>query len=323
MDNAPRPPAPPTWTAGRAASAWAPRLGLLAKALVSVALLVFISQKVEWPSVRARIGAAAPGPLAAALALLVGSVFLAALRWRILVEQGAARMNLATAAQLTFAGMFFGQALPATVGGDVVRGVLAYRLGLPWRAVFSGVVLDRIAALLASLLLILAGVPWLAALAGVAAPLMWAALALALALAAALSIDKIPLPARLGRQTWIAGGLRLARQVRAGLLSKAGAGALVLSLGIHLATVCVVLLIAQGLGVEVTPLAAFVIVPLAIVAAAVPISLNGWGIREGVMVAGFGLFGISGGDALLISILLGFGVILSVLPGCLTWLALR
>jgi len=323
MDNAPRPLAPPTWTGGRATSVWASRLGLLAKALVSVALLVFLSQKVEWASVSARIGAAAPGPLAAALALLVGSVFLAALRWRMLVEQGAARMNLATAAQLTFAGMFFGQALPATVGGDVVRGVLAYRLGLPWRAVVSGVVLDRIAALLASLLLILAGVPWLAALAGAAAPLMWAALALALALAVALSIDKIPLPARLARQTWIAGGLSLARQVRAGLLSKAGAGALVLSLGIHLATVCVVLLIAQGLGVEVTPLAAFVIVPLAILAAAVPVSLNGWGIREGVMVAGFGLFGISAGDALLISILLGFGVILSVLPGCLTWLALR
>jgi uncharacterized membrane protein YbhN (UPF0104 family) len=106
-------------------------------------------------------------------------------------------------------------------------------------------------------------------------------------------------------------------------MSRSGVLALALSLIIHLSTVVVVVLLARGLGVGLSPLAAFVIVPVAILAAALPISLNGWGVREGVMVAGLALFGISSGDALLISVLLGFGVILSVLPGSLTWLALR
>ncbi len=332
MDNAPRPAAPPplspkAWIADRSKSGAASRLGLLAKILISGALLVFLSRKVDWPSVSARLAAAVPGPLLFAFALLIVTVFLAALRWRMLVQQGAARMTTLAAVQLTFAGMFFGQALPATVGGDVVRGVLAYRCGLPWRAVVLGVVLDRVVALLASLILILAGLPWLAAqAAGGAVPLVWTAFAsvsLAGGLALALVIDRIPLPVRIANNRWIVGGLGLAKQVRSGLFSKTGGTALVISLSIHLSTVVIVVLIGRGLGVTVSPLAAFVAVPLAILAAAIPISLNGWGVREGVMVAGLSLFGISSGDALLISILLGFGVILSVLPGCLTWLALK
>ena len=327
MDDSSRPNVPPSWIGGGTKSRVMSRFALVGKLLVSAALLVFLSRKVAWPALSARLSTAAPGPLIAALCLLVAAVILAALRWRMLVQKGGARMSVMTAIQLTFAGMFFGQVLPATVGGDVVRGMLACRGGLPWREVVSGIVLDRITALLASIVLILIGLPWLSALAvDTAEPLLWtalASLALICALAAALCGDMLPLPQILTRQAWVAGALRLTGQVRSGLASKAGFAALAISISIHLSTVATVLLIGAGLGVPVSPLAGFVVVPLAIFAAAVPISLNGWGIREGVMVAGLALFGISSADALLISILLGFGVILSVLPGSLTWLALR
>lgn len=327
MDDLSDAPVPPPWGTGRAKSVAARRLALPAKILVSGALLVFLSRKIDWPGVSLRLAGAAPKPLIAALGLLVMAVVLAALRWRTLVQRGGARMPVTMAAQLTFAGMFFGQVLPATVGGDVVRGVLACRIGLPWRDVVSGIVLDRITALLASVILILAGLPWLYTLAvGDAVPLVWTALAsmgLIGVVALALCGDLMPLPRVLTRRTWVVAALNLTKQVRSGLASATGLAALTISIVIHLSTVAVVILIGAGLGVPVSPVAAFVIVPLAILAAAVPISLNGWGIREGIMVAGLALFGISSGDALLISILLGFGVILSVLPGSLTWLALR
>jgi hypothetical protein len=66
-----------------------------------------------------------------------------------------------------------------------------------------------------------------------------------------------------------------------------------------------------------------VVVPVALVAAAIPISVNGWGVREGVMVAGFALFGIAQPEAFLISVLLGLAVVVSALPGGLAWLALK
>ncbi len=327
MDDSSHPIAPPFAVGGTPKSRVVSRLALVGKLLLSVALLVFLSRKVDWPALTLRLSTAALGPLVAALCLLMVAVVLAALRWRMLVQKGGARMSVLMAVQLTFAGMFFGQVLPATVGGDVVRGVLACRGGLPWREVVSGIVLDRVTALLASIFLILSGLPWLAALAiGDAVPLFWTALAslgLIGVLAVGLCGDMIPLPQALRQRNVVASVLRLIQQVRTGLASQTGFAALAISVVIHLSTVATVLLIAAALGIALSPLAGFVVVPLAIFAAAIPISLNGWGIREGVMVTGLALFGVSSGDALLISILLGFGVILSVLPGSLTWLALR
>ena len=327
MDEAPGPNAARTWPGGPAKSTAAARLGLAAKIAVSAALLAFLSQKVEWPAVGARLSGATFGPMVGALALMIGLVFIAALRWRLLVQQSDIRMPISVAVQLTFAGLFFGQVLPATVGGDVVRGYLACQRGLPWREVVSGIVLDRITALLGSLTLILMGLPWLMTLvAGTPALLAFAAFAsaaLVCALGTLLCIDLIPLPGWIARHPWIGSGLNLARRVRTGLLSKAGIAALALSLVTHLTTVVVVVLIGKGLAVPVSLKAGFVVVPLAILAAAVPVSLNGWGVREGVIVVGLALFGISSGDALLISIMLGVGVILSVLPGIVTWLTSR
>lgn len=320
-------PAPPSWLRAPAKPAGRAKLVLVIKAVVSLLLLVFLAQKVDWLDTEARVALAAPLPLLAALALLIAAVLVAALRWCLLMRREGGAMTLGRAAQLTFAGMFFGQVLPATIGGDVVRGVLARRSGFAWPHVVSAIVLDRVTALLASVLLILAGLPWLSdAAIGDASSLKLTAVgsvALVAILAGGLCIDFLPLPQWFKARRWIAAGLALAGRVRGGLMSRAGFAALGLSLLIHLSTVAVVIIIGEGLGVAVTPLAAFVVVPVAILAAAMPVSLNGWGVREGVMVAGLALFGISSGDALLISVLLGFGVILSVLPGSLTWLTLR
>lgn len=327
MDDASHPLAEPLWSAGPAKSTAATRIWLVGKITVSVALLAFLGQKVEWPDVGARLSGAVPGPLAAAQALLFASIFIAAYRWRLLVQRGQARIPVFTAVQLTFAGLFFGQVLPATVGGDIVRGALACRRGLAWRDVVAGIVLDRMTGLMASLILILTGLPWLATHPGAGSAIFaWAAFAsaaLVCALGGILCLDLVGAPAWLAERRWVASGLNLSRRLRVGLASKAGLLAVALSLTIHLSTVVIVLLIAKGLAVAVPPLAGFIVVPLAILAAAVPISLNGWGIREGVIVAGFGLFGVSAGDALLISLLLGFGVVISVLPGCFTWLKSR
>ena len=298
------------------------RLALLAKILVSVALLAFLSRKIAWPEVEARLVGASPQFLVLAVLLMIATIFGAAWRWRLLVR---GPMPMGVAVQLTFAGMFFGQVLPATVGGDVVRGVLAGRNGLPWDDVVASIVLDRITALLGAVILILTGLPWLVEVAvGDGVPLVWTAMAsggLAIVLVVGLSVDLLPLPVQLGRRAGAA--LDLVRRVRRGLFSKAGAAALALSLVIHVTTAFIVVLIGRALDAPVTPEAALLIVPLAIMAAAVPISLNGWGIREGVMVTGLALFGVTAGDALLISVLLGLSIVVSVLPGSLTWLALR
>ncbi len=321
VDNVPL--ASPAMTAPASAPRPLARVALVAKIAVSAALLVYLSRKVAWDEVAHRLETAAPTLLIATIVLMVGTIFLAALRWKLLVRDDSLTMRAAV--QLSFAGMFFGQVLPATVGGDVVRGVLAGRAGMEWREVVASIVLDRITALLASVILILAGLPALAnAAVGVSvAGTALVSLGLALVVLVGLYTDRLPLPAALTRQDKVAAVLRLIARLRTGLLSKAGGAALALSLAIHLTTVVIVVMIGAAFGIEVTPLAAFLVVPFAVFAAAVPVSVNGWGVRESLMVSGLGLFGVAAGDALLISVVLGLSVVIAVLPGSLTWLALR
>ena len=55
----------------------------------------------------------------------------------------------------------------------------------------------------------------------------------------------------------------------------------------------------------------------AMLAAAIPISLAGWGVREGALVFLFGLYGVPAGTAFAISILFGACLVIASAPGIL------
>jgi len=59
------------------------------------------------------------------------------------------------------------------------------------------------------------------------------------------------------------------------------------------------------------------VAPLALLATSVPISLGGWGLREGSVVALLPLFGVQPAHALAISLLFGVAFLLGTLPGIL------
>ncbi|MFW6307038.1 MAG: lysylphosphatidylglycerol synthase domain-containing protein, partial [Campylobacterales bacterium] len=63
------------------------------------------------------------------------------------------------------------------------------------------------------------------------------------------------------------------------------------------------------------------LVPIVILLMAIPISLAGWGIREGAMVGLFSLAGVSKELILSVSIIYGFVVIVTILPGFYYWLS--
>ena len=51
-----------------------------------------------------------------------------------------------------------------------------------------------------------------------------------------------------------------------------------------------------------------------------PISIAGWGVREGVMVAAFAFVGVLEGDAFVVSVLFGLLHIIFSIPGGWLWL---
>jgi uncharacterized membrane protein YbhN (UPF0104 family) len=51
----------------------------------------------------------------------------------------------------------------------------------------------------------------------------------------------------------------------------------------------------------------------------IPISIAGWGVREGIMVMGFGYLGVPPEQALALSILYGLLLLVVAIPGVIIW----
>ena len=92
-----------------------------------------------------------------------------------------------------------------------------------------------------------------------------------------------------------------------------------ISILIHLMSVVAVIFMAIGLGINIEWSGFLLIIPLVTLIMVVPISIAGWGVREGVMVVGFGYLGVVPEVALALSILYGLLVLVVALPGGVAW----
>jgi uncharacterized membrane protein YbhN (UPF0104 family) len=94
-----------------------------------------------------------------------------------------------------------------------------------------------------------------------------------------------------------------------------------LSLGSALCNVAGFALCATALGVSLPVLAIAALVPLILFAMVLPITISGWGLREGAAAALFPLVDATSAEGLATSIAFGVVFLATVLPGALiTWL---
>jgi len=99
-----------------------------------------------------------------------------------------------------------------------------------------------------------------------------------------------------------------------------GWGAMVAGLVVHVMRVVAIWVLAKGLHIDAGLLDCIALVPLALLVAMIPISINGWGLREGAFLGAFSLVGVVSGDAVVLSITFGLCTIFANLPGGLIWL---
>ena len=76
----------------------------------------------------------------------------------------------------------------------------------------------------------------------------------------------------------------------------------------------------KAVGIELGLLPYLVLVPLALLFSVLPLSVAGWGVREGAIVALFSAIGAAKAAALAMSLLYGVILILVSLPGLLVYL---
>lgn len=301
------------------------RLLVAAKIIVSFALLGFLFLNYDSAEVRQLLVGIDGGALLAALLLSSTAVGLAALRWFVVLRVLGTQARALDVLRLTYVGVFFNQLLPSSIGGDVVRVWQLSAAGEKLATAVLSVLLDRVLALVALALMMVGGMPWLfgvvaspsvrLSLVG-AAIAIFCGLALLLAMRDVLVIVRRVLP-------WLANALAELSESARALFLKPGSGAagLLLSLLIHAVLCAIVFTLAQGLGYELGATTTLFLVPPVIFASVIPISIGGWGVREGAMVVALGFAGLPAEASLAISILLGLTLAAASLPGGVMWLA--
>ena len=300
---------------------------LIAKGVLSAALLGFIFSKIDLESVYYRLASGRWALIAFACCLIGMNIPLVAFRWWLLLRASPAigHPGLTLSLRATVIGLFFGQVLPGAVGGDAVRAWVAYRSGLRPGFVISSVVVDRLSAVLG---LVALAFPSFYVAVNVGTRELWIAAALSGSiLVGVTAVFLALLPLLLGRAANRWSKLRklfdLAVMVRGGLLSWRGLVAVVISIFIHMMTSYAVAVTAVALSIPMRLDEALAVVPLSLLVSAIPISVAGWGLREASMVIGFAAFGMRADDAAILSVWLGLSVLLSSLPGGVVWVASR
>jgi uncharacterized membrane protein YbhN (UPF0104 family) len=291
------------------------------KAAVSLGLLWLILSGLDLGALWARLDADVALAGLGALVLLQVQAVGAAARWRLVLAAHNRPLPLATAWRNTLLGLFGNQAMPSTIGGDALRLWNGWRLGLPLGLATRTLVVDRVFSFLGLILLCLIGLPVLAARAEdplVARGLMTLVLGGFACLLVLLGLRL--LPARLAARRAVAPLVSLSDSAwRVFGSRRVLPPVLALMLLPHLIDVTVVWLYALALGTAVPWWTIALVFPPAILTAAVPVSIAGWGLREGALVLGFGIVGLPAETALACSLLYGVSAVVTGLIGGTVW----
>ncbi len=259
------------------------------------------------------------GPaLALAFGIGVTTTVFSAWRWCLVARGLGMTLSLRGAIADYYKALFINAALPGGVLGDVDRAVQHGReegdVGRSVRAV----VLERTAG---QVVLVSVGVVVLLTVPSpVLSHLQANARGLAVAAATALGLAAVLVFAvgrlRSGASRWARAARTGIAEVRAGLLARRTWPGIMLAsvivLAGHLATFVVA---ARAAGSEATVLRLAPLMLLALLAMVVPLSIGGWGPREGVTAWAFGAAGLSATQGLTIAVVYGLFAFVAALPG--------
>ena len=260
----------------------------LLKAIVSLGILSFLLSRIDMAQLLRVLSSVHLSYLVIAMAGYFLGQIICSMRWALLARPLGFKNPLKDFAVFYFIGMFFNLFAPSTIGGDVGRVFYLARDGHrreePQR---SGAAVSALISVLADRLIGLAVLVWIGAAAlalfsNYAIPMVVRAITFALAAGSILGWLSLSPLYRLAQRWDIPRGKNLLQ----GLVIYAGnhriiALTLVISLVAHFIQSWMQILLGHALGVEIPWSYSFILYPLVGVFSALPISLNGIGLREG------------------------------------------
>lgn len=293
---------------------------------LSILLLWVIFSHINLTNVKSRLA-----DLTFVGAMLVGALMvlhatLSAVRWQGLISHFGGTMNLGPAISAVLIERFVNQAVPSPVAGDGARFVELMRNGQNMRVGAYSIVIDRLFALggifgVVTITLPLA--PWVIK----SDHILKSILAIAI-----VPVVSIVILALVRRRWWE--GLRklhllhypigLVMRIREVVIAPrkfiVSAG---LSILVQMLPIPCFLILASDLHVPLMATDAAVIVPLIVLAGVLPISIAGWGVREGAAVVLMSQVNVAATDAVSLSVLFGLITLATSCLGGVVWLLTR
>ena len=267
--------------------------------LSSVLALVIVGQFIDWRAALDDALRAPPWAMAAGVALIWLQLSLCGLRLRLLALSFGAEMPLRAATSVWSLSYLGGLVLPTSVGSELVKGAAL----LGWTrlpvTIIGLLALERLAAILALLLLVLIAAP-------LAAWRIGSEYALPLGMLCALAFAAICFGLAMRQRAaaglrWLLTACRVPVGVVDKLVAAVGAAPLGrvvgLSLAIHLMTLIVIGLLLFGFSSRSPLLEAALGGPLVTFASLLPISVGGFGVREGAFILVLGPMGVDASQA--------------------------
>ena len=293
-----------------------------AKLLLSVGVIIYLVRRLDFDQLRANLFTVDPWMFLLALALVGVQCAILNGRWMLIMRSLGVAIEWLAGMRILLISLWFNQVLPSSAGGDVVRIWLLRRRGVQWSLAVKGVMADRFTALLGLVALMVAGLPFLVMRThNSAAELAIGGLAAAGVAGTVFLLTLDRWPARIIAFGPIGSFVRFGTLIRYLLLQFGQRGLLFGSaILIHLMTTASCYVLAVGLHADLSVPDALIFFPPVILLTAVPISISGWGVREGAMVACLALAGVSPAKALAISLLMGIISVIIGVCGGVVWL---
>ncbi len=289
------------------------------KLILTIVMFYVLFQYIDFKNLVDILARSHGGTIAIALLLQLASTYLAAYRWRLIMKLLVFNESVSYYVKSYFKGTFFNQVLPSSIGGDAVRIIDLTQKGYDKKDAVYGVFVDRIVGLVGLLVLnLLATIIFYGTFSE--------DFSLLIILITIGGISGFALLFHLERIAFLANYKflnlfhRLAKR-----LNKLYANRTLLylhiavSVGVHLLSILTIYALALSIDFHMSFQIFLIAVPPVFLLTIIPVSLAGWGIREGAMVGIFMLVGADETKVLAMSILYGLLLIISSLPGSYFW----
>src|ERR1043166_6592883 len=311
------------------------RLVMMAfKLAVSVALLALLFSRVDVAKLWANARQASLAWIAVALGFYFVTIIATVWRWRLLLEAQDVDMSFrATFASMSVA-LFFNNFLPSSIGGDVVRIADSAKVARSKTLAATVVLADRTMCMLALVLVAATGVTMVTS--GGRAPLpvwpswLWAAFMSGMVVGGFMlwspgGVGWLLRPLTFLHPEWVTGRIGSITMTLERFRNHLGAvitcfgGAVV----VQVLTVVFAWATAHALGIRIAAFDLAVVVPLAGVVQMLPVSVNGFGVREAMYSLYFTRIGLPIESAILLSLTTTALVMLYSLTGAAVYVGRR